>query len=69
MCMTTTTEQFGRYEIEISGPDSLSNNCYWVKVKSTKSKLGRTPNHFSALVKTLAEAQAKVDAFKASKTK
>lgn len=62
-----TTETCGRYKIEVDGPDKLTNNCYWVHVKSTKAKLGRTPNNFVSIAKTLEEAHAKVAEFKARK--
>ncbi len=65
--MTTTTEVCGRYEIEISGPDALTGNKFWVKVRSLKAKMGRTVNNFVSLVASAEEAAAKVAAFKAKK--
>lgn len=66
--MNRTTETCGRYEIEISGPDSETNNCFWVVIRSTKAKMGRTCNNITRICKTIEDARIRVDAFKASKS-
>ena len=64
-----TTETFGRYEITVEGPDPMTRDCYWVRVESNKAKLGRTPNNFVHLAKSLELSNAKVADFKAGKTR